>query len=166
MTKVRGAGGHRRLPRPRLVKIHRSYSVEETASLLGVHKNTVRDWLRRGLPALTERRPLLILGRDLGEFLTARRRANKRPCRPGEIYCMRCRQPQFPMEREAQYVPLTETGGNLVGICSVCGTRMYRRIGAAGLTRESAVLVVHLPLALEHIGERCESSVNGDSKQE
>lgn len=165
---VNGAhgGGQRRSPNPRLVKIHRSYSVDEAASLLDVHKNTVREWLRRGLPALAERRPILIMGRDLVDFLTARRRANKQPCRPGELYCMRCRQPRFPLAREAQYLPLTETAGNLVGICSTCGTRMFRRIGAAGLIRESAILTVHLPLALEHIGERSAPSVNYDFKQE
>jgi len=35
------------------VKIHRNYSVEETAKLLHVHKNTVRDWIaHRGLPVI------------------------------------------------------------------------------------------------------------------
>jgi hypothetical protein len=38
-----------RLPNPRLVKVHRSYAVEETARLLRVHKNTVRNWLKQGL---------------------------------------------------------------------------------------------------------------------
>ena len=39
-----------RHPNPRLAKIHRSYSVEEIARLFRVHKNTVRAWLRQGLP--------------------------------------------------------------------------------------------------------------------
>jgi len=157
---------HRRLPNPRRIKIHRSYSVEETAALLDIHKNTVREWLRRGLPALNDRRPLLILGRDLVDFLNARRRANKRPCRPGEIYCVRCRQPQTPAGSEARYVPLNETGGNLIGICPACSTIMYRRIGAARLLHEATILTICLPLAPEHIGERCKPSVNCDSKQE
>ena len=157
---------HRRLPNPRCIKIHRSYSVEETAALLDIHKNTVREWLRRGLPALNDRRPLLILGRDLVDFLNARRRANKRPCRPGEIYCVRCRRPQTPVGSEARYKPMNDTGGNLIGVCPACSTIMYRRISAARLLHESAILSICLPLALEHIVESSEPSVNSDFKQE
>lgn len=154
------------MPSPRLVKIHRCYSVEEAALLLDVHKNTVREWLRRGLPALTDRRPLLILGRDLADFLKARRCANKRPCRPGEIYCVRCRQPQTPTGSEARYMPLNDTGGNLIGICPACSTTMYRRIGAVRLLYESTILTISLPMALEHIVESGEPSVNSDFKHE
>ena len=40
----------KRHPNYRLVKIHRSYTVEEAAGSLGVHKNTVREWVKVGLP--------------------------------------------------------------------------------------------------------------------
>ena len=40
---------------PRRVKVHRNYTVEEVAKLFQVHKNTVRDWLKVGLP--TDRWP-------------------------------------------------------------------------------------------------------------
>ncbi|MEZ5443199.1 MAG: helix-turn-helix domain-containing protein [Lysobacterales bacterium] len=82
---------HRRLPSPHRVKIHRNYTIGEAADLLGKHKNTVREWIRCGLPALTEQRPTLILGSDLRAYLTKRRKSNKQPCRPGELYCLRCR---------------------------------------------------------------------------
>ena len=36
----------KRHPNPRLIKIHRSYTVEEIAAVLGVHRNTVRQWIR------------------------------------------------------------------------------------------------------------------------
>ena len=59
----------KRHPNPRLAKIHRNYTVEEVASLFGVHRNTVREWVKRGLPTSDDRRPMLILGRDLVAFL-------------------------------------------------------------------------------------------------
>ncbi len=165
-TQVRQPRTHRRLPNPRLVKIHRNYSAEEIAALLGVHKNTVREWLRRGLPALKDRRPMLILGRDLSEFLTARRKENKRPCQSGEIYCVRCRRPQKPAGSKVQYIPLTVASGNLIGICPECNTKMYRRISATRLNQELEIQAFCLPLAREHIVERRQPSVSSDFKQE
>ena len=55
----------KRHPNPRLAKIHRNYTVEEVAALFDIHKNTVREWVERGLPTNDDRRPMLIPGRVL-----------------------------------------------------------------------------------------------------
>ena len=58
---------------PRLVKLHRSYTVSDIALTLGVHKNSVRGWQHAGLKPLDRSRPLLFQGQALREFLEARR---------------------------------------------------------------------------------------------
>ena len=58
----------KRHPNPRLVKIHRSYTVEETATVCGVHRNTVRQWIKTGLRTLDTRRPVLMQGGAFGSF--------------------------------------------------------------------------------------------------
>jgi hypothetical protein len=50
-----------RLPSQR-VKLHRSYSVEQAAQGLNVHKNTARRWIKDGLPTVGGRGQTLILG--------------------------------------------------------------------------------------------------------
>ena len=152
----------KRHPNPRLAKIHRSYTVDEVAQLFDVHRNTVREWVKRGLPTNDDKRPMLILGRELVAFLTVRRAKNKRPCLPGEIYCVRCRAPQAPAGEMVDYVPLTATLGNLVAICSACETMMYRRVSLARLEQVRGILDITMPQALEHIGESAQPTVNSD----
>ena len=85
----------RRHPNYRLVKIHRNYTVEEIAKLFDIHKNTVRQWIKEGLETINDKRPMLILGPVLMAFLQARRLKNKQTCKPGELYCVRCRAPRL-----------------------------------------------------------------------
>ncbi|WP_158752840.1 helix-turn-helix domain-containing protein [Dyella sp. S184] len=149
-----------RKPNPRLAKIHRSYSVEEVARLYGTHRNTVRAWIRAGLPTIDGSRPILIAGRDLGGFLRARRQRNARPCGAGELYCCRCRTPQKPAGNRAVYEPMNATTGNLVGICSTCSAWMNRRVSLANLGAVLGDVAVSLPEAQERIGESHPPSVN------
>lgn len=116
---------------PNRAKIHRTYTVEEIAELYGVHKHTVRNWINGGLPLLDDRRPCLVHGTELRAFLNNRRRAAKKPCPPDHFYCLRCRQPRRPAGDIVEYLPITETSGNLRGICPTCDALIHRRIAWA-----------------------------------
>ncbi len=138
----------KRRPNYRLVKIHRNYTVEEVARLLGTHKNTVRVWVKAGLPICDSKRPMLILGRDLAAYLKARRMENKRPCQPGEIYCVRCRAPKLPAGEMAEYEPVTGKFGNLKGICPDCEGMIFRRASVAKLVQIRGKLDITVTEAL------------------
>jgi hypothetical protein len=117
--------------RPKLsrhrINIHRGYSVDEVARARGVTKGTVRRWTKSGLPAITDQKPLLILGEDLVEFL-AKRKAPSQRCSPFECYCVKCRAPRKPAGDIAEYIPLAPKTGNLRAICPVCFRLMHKRI--------------------------------------
>jgi hypothetical protein len=151
---------------PRLAKIHRSYTVEEIAALYSVHRNTVRQWIKGGLPVVDQRRPVLVLGAALAEHLRIKRTVNKRPCRPGEIYCMRCREPRVPAGANVRYHPITPTQGNLVGLCPNCSAGLYRRVSATNLGQFEGLLRITLPPAGEHIGESAQPPANSDFTQD
>src|SRR5215813_9000 len=106
-----------RHPNPRLVKVHRNYLVEEIARLFRVHKNTVRNWVKQGLPAIDDRRPILILGTELSRFLRERRQKTKQTCGPGRIYSIACRAPKVQAGKMAQCTATGPLAGNLCGIC-------------------------------------------------
>jgi excisionase family DNA binding protein len=144
----------------RRVKIHRSYTVEEVARLFGVHKNTVRNWLTEGLQKIDDRRPILILGRELARFLHARRERRRQHCRVGELYCFGCRAPRTCAPSTADYLPLSPSSGNLRAACADCGTRMYRRVSLQKLAAVAGDLEIALPQAQQRIVEGADPSLN------
>jgi Helix-turn-helix domain len=152
----------KRHPNHRRVKIHRNYTVEEIARLFGSHKNTVRRWVKDGLPTCNDKRPVLILGCDLAAFLQARRAKKKQPCRPGEIYCVGCHAPKFPAGDMTDYQPVTEKFGNLTAICPDCNSIMNRRVSLAKLGQVRGKLDITFPQALQLLSESNQPTVNSD----
>lgn len=132
----------------RLAKIHRSYTVSDIVARFGVHPNTVRGWMRAGLPTTDRKRPVLIRGADLRAFLESRRRANKRPCLPGELYCVRCRSPKTPADGLVEYKPLSANTGQLIGICATCEHLIHRMASLAKLAQVLGKLELLTPRAL------------------
>jgi Helix-turn-helix domain len=117
----------------RRIKIHRNYTVEEAAKVIGTHKNTVRLWIKQGLPTADERRPTLILGKELRAFLENRKARRKHRLAAGHFYCFKCRAPKMPCAGLADYVATSATLGNLKGLCPDCATIMNRRTSLAKL---------------------------------
>ena len=105
---------------PNRAKIHRSYTVEEISCLFSVHKNTVRAWVKAGLPVCDGQKPMLILGSALREYHQAKNKKRKQKCQPCEMYCLRCKSPKKPAEDMVAYEPINDTTGRMIGICSGC----------------------------------------------
>lgn len=98
---------------PRRAKLHRSYTAFELAELLDVHKNTVRQWIKAGLPVVDGARPALICGGDFQSWWGKQRKAAKRPCQPGQMYCFKCREPKSPALGMVEFAATNAITGNL-----------------------------------------------------
>jgi excisionase family DNA binding protein len=131
----------RHRPDRRRVKIHRPYTVEEIARLLGTCRATVRRWLKSGLLAIDTRKPAIVRGSDLLEFLKARGKP-KQTCPAGQCFCVKCRAPRPPAGAMAEFVVLTASSGNLRGLCPDCGTMMHRRTSQTQLEQIRSILEV------------------------
>jgi excisionase family DNA binding protein len=128
----------------RLIKGKYSYTTEEAARALNLHRNTVRNWVRRGgLFAMTGSRPHLILGAVLVEFLKARRLAAKRKCGLGELYCLKCRAPRKPVPELFEHSPMASGRTRIVAICSTCETLMHRFVANRNLEASLREFGVH-----------------------
>lgn len=143
----------------RRIKRHRNYTVDEVARVLGVCKGTVRRWVKTGLPALIDKKPLLILGDDLIAFHKAKAKYRQK-CQPHECYCVKCRAPRPPAGDMAEYIPIKATNGNLRALCPDCETLMHKRVNLDQLSRIRGTLQVSIPQALARLMDSPNSSTN------
>ena len=142
----------------RAVKSHESYTVEEAARNQRVAKGTVRRWMKTGLPSLNEKKPCLILGGDLVDFLKSRKKP-KQTCKPEECYCFRCKAPRKPAFSEAEYCPITPTNGQLIALCE-CSTLMHKRVSLATLDGLKGILQISIRQRAKPIGKGEHASLN------
>lgn len=140
-------------PSPQRIKQDRIYTYAEAAEALGKHRNTIANWVRDGLRRVDDRKPYLINGSALKAFLAAKRAQRKKPCRPGELYCMRCKEPRKAAGAMADFQPLTPTVGDLIALCVVCGTLMHRRTRTVDLARVARDLEISSMEGRPHIGD-------------
>ena len=148
---------------PRLAKLHRSFTVFELAELLGVHRNTVRQWIKEGLPVLDGAKPILILGSEFQAWWAKRTNARNRPCQPGQLYCFKCREPKAPAFGMVDYTAKNAVTGNLKAMCETCGTMMHRRTRRADIAARMPGLDVQIMQAPSSIDAQTHPSSNCDN---
>ncbi len=115
------------------VKSNRSYTIEEAAETVGVTQQTVRSWIKQGLPAMTDQRPFLIIGLALKDFMKETHQKRKQPLSIGEFFCVRCKVPRKAAAGMVFYSPLSGSHGRLEALCAVCEGVCQRTVRAEDL---------------------------------
>lgn len=120
-----------------MVGKHRLYTYAELSHALGVHKRTIRQWVKsNGLPVIDDQRPHLLEGMAVKDFLDERNAKRKRPCPPGHIYCFKCNAPRRPAFNALDFRPSDIGSGSISGLCEICSTVMDQRISYEKLARK------------------------------
>jgi Helix-turn-helix domain len=129
-------------PSSRSIKAVRTYTVPEAATALGVTIGTVRNWVRNGLPVLNAKRPTLILGSVLRDYIDRKWAKYKVTLALDQLYCLTCKEPRTPYGRMLDYIPGNHRTGRLTGLCEVCGGVCNRMASRASLDRFAEIFDV------------------------
>ena len=149
----------------RRIRIGQSYTVQEIADLLRVHKGAVLRWVKDGLRPIDPCKPYLIHGGDLADYLRKKQSGRKRKCMPDEFYCCKCRAPCKAWENVADIRIQNEAKLLITGICVVCDTPV-NRMGAAGKLAEYRKIFNVQTIHDERIRETAPPAVNSDMRKD
>ena len=127
----------------RRLKRHRVYTIEEAALAIGGKPDTLYRWARwRGLTVIKDKRPMLVSGAVLIEFIKKRNKP-KFTLGSTEAYCFDCHEPRPPAFAEMALVwRFPKGGGRLLGLCSFCACLINKHVSAAQLDEITKLLTV------------------------
>ena len=147
-------------PKWHTLKTHRSYTIDETARALGVCKATVRRWIKvKGLAVIDDRRPALLLGRELIAFGKTQRKP-KHKLGLEQAYCMSCRAPKNAAFGQMQIIGANAKTANVRMQCQTCQSLMHRRYAWRDLHRISPLNRLTASQADRHLIETAAPCLN------
>jgi hypothetical protein len=111
------------------------YELAEVVKLYQVHPNTVRNWIKQGLPYIRDGKKLLFRGEDLNTFHRKGRERRKFSCQPGELFCVRCKQRHSLVGRRVSFHWQNALAGHLDWECPGCRGRNATHMKRSGYDR-------------------------------
>lgn len=109
---------------PQKICKHRSYLIKEISGLLSIDEKTCFRWIEDGLKILPGcKKPILIKGSDLKEFITNRKIKKKIPLNRNQFLCMTCKKASY-----AKRGSIRVTKDKKTASCRVCNGNMSRII--------------------------------------
>jgi hypothetical protein len=87
----------------------------------------VGAWLKTGLQKIDPQQPYLVFGQDLIDFLNARNKSKKSPCKIDQLFCCKCQNPQRPKNNVVS-ININNCRTNILGLCEICGTKINKTI--------------------------------------
>jgi hypothetical protein len=142
-----------------------TYNVREAAKATGATPGTVRQWHKSGLEAVAGVYPLIFRGADIKAFLKRRDEGRRRPCGPGKMFCLHCKEPKTPAFGEAEFWPDGPKLGTLKGLCPDCTAIMHLRTSLAKMNAAAGHLRVSMQCADRSLSCTAEPNSNPHSER-
>jgi len=108
------------------IKKNYTYSINEICESFGKHKNTIQNWIKEGLKVIDHKKPFLIHGSDLKEFLQKKWDKQKSKCQDDELFCMKCQKPRKAWGNLADVLIKAKNKVSLQALCAVCERKMNK----------------------------------------
>ena len=104
-----------------------SYTIKEISDCLDVSEKTCLRWIEKGLSIVPgSKKPILILGSEIKNFLRNKDSKKKIKLKRNEFYCMTCKAP-----RNARRGSIKKLQGHKTALCRVCNGRMSKLFKSA-----------------------------------
>lgn len=101
-----------------------SYTIKEMSDCLGINGKTCLRWIANGLPIVPcGKKPILMLGSDIKDFLRKKDSKKKTKLKRNEFYCLTCK-----TARNAKRGSIKKLQKQKKAVCRVCNGRMSRTI--------------------------------------
>ncbi len=99
-----------------------SYTIKEMSDCLKINEKTCLRWIENGLSIVPDsKRPILILGSEIKNFLRKKDSKKKIKLKRCEFYCFTCK-----TARNAKQGSIKKLQGQKTALCRVCGGKMCR----------------------------------------
>jgi hypothetical protein len=100
------------------------YTIKEISDCLGTSEKTCLRWIENGLSIVQgSKRPILILGSEIKDFLRKKDSKKKIKLKRNEFYCLTCK-----VARNAKRGSIKKLQKRKTALCRVCNGRMSRTI--------------------------------------
>ena len=104
----------------KLIESNRSYSTEKIKKLIGIHEQTIREWVNQNNLECVSKKPILIYGAVLKEFIKNRNESHKKTLNFNEFKCLKCKAISIPKDNQISIYHNKNSSIRATGVCQNC----------------------------------------------
>lgn len=110
----------------KLIESNRSYSTEKIKKLIGIHEQTIREWIKECNLECVSKKPILIYGAVLKEFIKNRNENHKKTLNFNEFKCLKCKAILIPQGNQISIYNNKNGSIRATGICQNCNNEFSK----------------------------------------